>query len=675
MNYSTMAIFTGSLIIDLLGLVTAFIAVGFTYLKWKHQYWKIRGLPYIKPTIPFGNFENPYRRTISLSDKFIQMYKEAKSKGWKHFGIYMMATPMYFVTDLEIVKCIMTRDFQHFVDRGIYTNEKDNPIGCHLFALGGKKWRNLRVKLTPTFTSGKLKAMFQTLIDCGLALEQCIEEHIDTKEAVDIKNVLGCFTTDVIGTCAFGLECNSFKEPNSPFRIYGSKFLTTTKLQSLRNLFSANFPNLARALGVPSVSKEISDFYTKVVEETVAYREQNNYSRNDFLQLLIDMKNKREPEENELEGDEKALTMNQIVAQSFIFFIGGYETSSTTMTFALFELASHQDIQDKVREEINTVLERHENKITYDALTEMKYMSQVIDDNALSENELAELLEDDDFWTEMDGDDNEEKGSALYQILNSGDTSDRDEEDHEIFSDHDSESEVEADPNEDGEEVDDLTDSTSKNSTTSASSRALQPHRGWYGKDKTKWSKEAPSGRKTLSHNIITVLPGLKGPARQNRPTSPLEAWKLLFTDDMIQIIVQFTNIKIDEIKVNYSKFKTRRNSRRKYLPTFIQNTDEMEIRAFIGLLYMQGVFKSGHEDLKSLWATDGTETLRLFPPLGVITRVCCEDYKVPGEDIIIEKGVRVGIPIKAIHYDEEYFKNPEVFDPERFNEENNKNI
>ncbi|KAJ8972604.1 hypothetical protein NQ314_000095 [Rhamnusium bicolor] len=235
-------------------------------------------------------------------------------------------------------------------------------------------------------------------------------------------------------------------------------------------------------------------------------------------------------------------------------------------------------------------------------------------DNALSEKELAKLLEDDDFWTEIDGDDNGEsyqkkkKGSALCQILNSGDTSDRDEEDYEIFSDHDSESEVEADPNEDSEEVEDLTDSTSENNTTSASSRTLQPHRGWYGKDRTKWSKEAPSGRKTLSHNIITVLPGLNGPARQNRPTSPLEAWKLLFTDDMIQIIVQFTNIKIDEIKVNYSKFKTRTNSRRKYLPTFIQNTEELEIRAFIGLLYMQGVFKSGHEDLKYLWATDGTD-------------------------------------------------------------------
>lgn len=71
--------------------------------------------------------------------------------------------------------------------------------------------------------------------------------------------------------------------------------------------------------------------------------------------------------------------MNEMIAQSYVFFIAGFETSATTMTFALFELATHPEIQERVRKEINEVLAKHEGKITYDSLSEMKYLGQVID--------------------------------------------------------------------------------------------------------------------------------------------------------------------------------------------------------------------------------------------------------------------------------------------------------
>lgn len=66
-------------------------------------------------------------------------------------------------------------------------------VGAHLFAIGGVKWRNLRTKLTPTFTSGKMKMMFQTLTNCGNVLEKYLDECTDKSntEPVDIKSVLG----------------------------------------------------------------------------------------------------------------------------------------------------------------------------------------------------------------------------------------------------------------------------------------------------------------------------------------------------------------------------------------------------------------------------------------------------------------------------------------------------
>ncbi|KAJ8936058.1 hypothetical protein NQ318_004959 [Aromia moschata] len=66
-------------------------------------------------------------------------------------------------------------------------------------------------------------------------------------------------------------------------------------------------------------------------------------------------------------------------------------------------------------------------------------------------------------------------------------------------------------------------------------------------------------------------------------------------------------------------------------------------------------------------------ETLRKYPPLPFITRECVKEYKVPDDNLTIEKGVICTIPIRGIHYDEKYFENPNEFNPDRFSEDNKK--
>jgi len=70
--------------------------------------------------------------------------------------------------------------------------------------------------------------------------------------------------------------------------------------------------------------------------------------------------------------------MNSLAAQVFVFYLGGFETSSTTMTFCLYELSLHQDIQDRVREEIDVVLQKHDGKLTYEGIQEMEFLDKVI---------------------------------------------------------------------------------------------------------------------------------------------------------------------------------------------------------------------------------------------------------------------------------------------------------
>lgn len=73
--------------------------------------------------------------------------------------------------------------------------------------------------------------------------------------------------------------------------------------------------------------------------------------------------------------------MDEMAAQCFVFFLAGFETSSTTVTFALYELSQNAEIQEKVREELIQVLKKYDNKMCYDALKDLTYMQQVLDGN------------------------------------------------------------------------------------------------------------------------------------------------------------------------------------------------------------------------------------------------------------------------------------------------------
>jgi cytochrome P450 family 6 len=60
-----------------------------------------------------------------------------------------------------------------------------------------------------------------------------------------------------------------------------------------------------------------------------------------------------------------------------------------------------------------------------------------------------------------------------------------------------------------------------------------------------------------------------------------------------------------------------------------------------------------------------------MHPPVPAVNRKCVKDYKVPDEDLVIQKGTTVVIQILGIHYDAEYYPEPEKFDPDRFSDEN----
>nr|AFI45033.1 cytochrome P450 CYP6DE3 [Dendroctonus ponderosae] len=361
-----------------LGLLLSIILLYCVYSKWMFQHWARKGVPQLNPRLFFGD-TLPLVRGQALRDFHLGLYQNFKSTGAKCVGIYNTHKPELVPIDINLLKDILVKDYSSFSSHGVFYHE-NNVLTSHVFNMEGQPWKDRRTKLTPIFTSAKMKQMFDTVASKSPGLVRLVGLSADANKPADIKEILSRFTTDVISGAAFGLECKSLYEPDNMLRSIGKEAFEPNALKLyIEYLFHRKFLG---TIGYQTFSSRIVSYFTKVVNETIQYREKNNVQRNDFMQLMLQLKQHgslmKEDGSVDVKKTETYLTDQEILSECFVIFLAGHETSSSTSTFTLFALSQHQDIQEKVRNEINEVLERHDGKLCYDAVMEMEYLDKVI---------------------------------------------------------------------------------------------------------------------------------------------------------------------------------------------------------------------------------------------------------------------------------------------------------
>jgi cytochrome P450 family 6 len=261
----------------------------YVYFRVSFRYWNERGVPTLTPKVPFGDFNE----AIFTKKRFPQIVNEFYTDfdGQKFGGLYTLTRPILLLRDPELIKAVLLKDFDKFNSRGFVINEKKEPLQGHLFFLSGSKWRNLRVKLSPVFTSGKMKMMFGTLVDCGKELQACLQEPANNGETIEIKDILARYSTDIIASCAFGIQCNCLKNPDAEFRNWGREIFKPSFKTKLLGIVRFLLPSAGRLFRLSTLPKKVRNYFMNMVQETVEYREKNNVVRNDFMQLMIQLKN------------------------------------------------------------------------------------------------------------------------------------------------------------------------------------------------------------------------------------------------------------------------------------------------------------------------------------------------------------------------------------------------
>ncbi|KAF3428420.1 hypothetical protein E2986_06382 [Frieseomelitta varia] len=358
-------------------LVLSSLMIGaYMYVTRKFKYWSKRGIKEDPPRPFVGNFADCIFLRKTNSEFVKEMYD--KAKGLLGMGFYIFDKPYFLVRDLELLKHIMVKDFNYFADRHATADKVDDRLGyANLFMIKNPSWKPLRAKLTPIFTSGKLKKMFDLMLtnadDLGKYLDSM---HLGSNgKVVEVKDICANFTTDMIGNTAFGVRVNSLQEPKSAFREFGRMIFDYDFVRSLDFTIIFFFPNLVKYIKPKFFGKKPTQFLRTVFWDVINQRIESGQKRGDLIDVLIEMKEKYKDDQTmtdfKFNGDD-------LVSQAAIFFTGGFETSSTTMSFTLYELALNPAVQNTLRAEIHDALAKTDGKITYDMVMSLPYLDMVV---------------------------------------------------------------------------------------------------------------------------------------------------------------------------------------------------------------------------------------------------------------------------------------------------------
>ncbi|XP_061397874.1 probable cytochrome P450 9f2, partial [Musca vetustissima] len=232
----------------LLEIIAFALIAGALFYYWatkNNNFFKERNLEYEEPRFLFGNSWEMLMKRKTGFEFLCEVHQRHKGMV---YGAFDMRQPVLMIRDPELVKQILIKDFDHFVNRQVSSSGATENLFSHsLFMMENDKWRDMRSTLSPAFTGSKMRQMFQLMVqtvDEAMAYLRSQQKSIEGID-VDMKDLTTRLTNDIIASTAFGLQVNSFRDKENEFYIKAKRAVSFTGLQQVKMLFIVIFPKLA----------------------------------------------------------------------------------------------------------------------------------------------------------------------------------------------------------------------------------------------------------------------------------------------------------------------------------------------------------------------------------------------------------------------------------------------
>ncbi|RCH97658.1 hypothetical protein CU097_008680 [Rhizopus azygosporus] len=364
--------------LGLSGIATYFLCKTVIYRLYIHPLNRIPG-PRVG-WIPFmGNFFNIMNTDVDQSP-FIR-WKE------QYGGIYSVHfawnEPRLIVSDEKLLKQILTTQQYDFEKPPFVSKALRRVVGNGVLLAEGDVHSTQRKMLNPAFSVHAIRSMVPLMATPGYKLrDQWLKKMTESKSEyteIEVSLGLSLATLDVIGLTAFGQDFKSVEN-------YGTERLhkiskaylqifndDSSWLQILQFVFPfIKYLPTRRLFNTVRSLRWLHEEAEALVEAGIERAKKEKASGTsdgpkDLLALMVDLID---------EGTGKGFTKEGLREQCLTFLAAGHETTSNTLSWCLWLLAQHQDVQDRLREEVR-VLFQDENSFDYETINSISYLDYV----------------------------------------------------------------------------------------------------------------------------------------------------------------------------------------------------------------------------------------------------------------------------------------------------------
>ena len=319
--------------------------------RWNHfQIFKNRGVPGPAPSFWYGNLAELRRSKRCLLD----VYDEWEQKYGSLYGYFAGVRPIIVIRDLDVINDILVKNLCGLSGTRLTPVIKTKPLMDTIVGLTGQRWKEIRTVLTSTFTRRNMKQLSR-LMHGSIETTMEILDKISGQD-VDALALYQGLSCEVICECVLAMRVNCQRNPTDRFMVAVREFLQHAVHPFI--FFAQCFPWFAKLIQFVIDRTAMSTKMTEIVCESVhsainIRRSSQNRNKRlgggkgvvDVLQTLLDAAESSH-------GHVRKITDDEIIANSWIFLLGGFETTSSALTFTSYLLALHPEVQQTLFEEL-----------------------------------------------------------------------------------------------------------------------------------------------------------------------------------------------------------------------------------------------------------------------------------------------------------------------------------
>ncbi|NER09510.1 Cytochrome P450 [Muriicola jejuensis] len=266
--------------------------------------------------------------------------------------------PVVFTRDPEIIQQVLQKQQKKFSKSPLQTKDLAKYIGNGLLTAEGEHWRVQRRMIQPAFHKKKLEGLLATM---RKAIREELERILPGREQ-DVFPLMGDLAFQVVAKSLFS---------NSDIR---------ERMRELQHITETNQKMLIREMRQPYLV-----WWFKLsgrIKKHLAYSERGR----EILNALIEERVTQQREEDDLLDmllratyeDGTHMERRQLIDEVLILFTAGHETTANALSFTLFLLATHPEIQEKVYQEV--MESKRENENTLEGIARFQYTQQCIEE-------------------------------------------------------------------------------------------------------------------------------------------------------------------------------------------------------------------------------------------------------------------------------------------------------